>query len=44
VSVDWVKIGVEAKIATKSKFRGPEKSCLGSQNHNFKKLKDQKYN
>jgi len=26
VSVDWVKIGVGAKIATESKLRGPEKS------------------
>ena len=27
-SVDWVKIGVGAKISTKSKLRGPVKSCF----------------
>jgi len=40
VSVDWVKIGLGAKIATESKLRGLEKSCLfRGQNHNFGKLK-----
>jgi len=28
VSVDWVKIGVGAKIATESKLGGPKKSCF----------------
>jgi len=43
MSVEWVKIGVGAKIATESKLRGPEKSCfLGGQNHNFGKLRGPK--
>jgi len=37
--VGWVKIGVGAKIATKSKLRGLERVVfLRGQNHNFEKL------